>query len=354
MAGMKYSRVRLAGLACTPPGEVVSSDALEARLAPVYEKLRLPAGRLELMTGIRERRFYPPGTKPGEISARSAAAALARAERDHGLSRGSIAALVHGSVCRDRLEPATACGVHAACGLPDGAAYVLDLSNACLGVLNGAVLIADLIEAGRIDAGVAVGTETGRGLVEGTVDSLLNHPSVTRADVKAAFASLTIGSGSAALVLCRDDLAPNAPRLLGGAVRTDTSHHHLCTGGDELDAAGRPLMSTDSEALLHAGVGLAKRTWADFAAELNWTAETPDHAVTHQVGRAHQRLLFTELGLNPDLDRPTVAEHGNTGAAALPTAAALAADAGTFEAGDKIAWLGIGSGLNCVMLGWEW
>ena len=120
---MRYARVRLAGLACTPPGEAVSSDALEARLAPLYDRLKLPAGRLELMTGIRERRFYPPGTKPGTVSAESANAALDRAAADHGLNRRDVAALIHGSVCRDRLEPATACAVHAACGLSgsDGA-----------------------------------------------------------------------------------------------------------------------------------------------------------------------------------------------------------------------------------------
>ena len=351
---MKYRRVRLAGLACLPPDEVVSSDELERRLAPVYDRLRLPAGRLELMTGIRERRFYPPGTKPGAVSARTADAALEKAAADHGLDRGRVGALIHGSVCRDRLEPATACAVHAACGLPGGSAYVLDVSNACLGILNGVLILADLIEAGRIGAGVVVGTETGRDLVEGTLDALLQNPDTTRADVKAAFASLTIGSGSAAAVLCDESLAPDAPKLLGGAVRTDTSHAALCTGGDAPDAAGRPLMTTDSEALLHAGVALARDAWGDFLRELGWTAATPDHAVTHQVGRAHQRLLFEALGLDPAVDRPTVAEHGNTGAAALPTAASLAADAGIYERGDKIAWLGIGSGLNCVMLGWEW
>ncbi|NNJ27035.1 3-oxoacyl-ACP synthase III [Alienimonas chondri] len=351
---MRYTRVRLAGLAHCPPDEVVSSDNLEARLAPVYDRLRLPAGRLELMTGIRERRFYPPGTKPGEISARSANAALDRAERDHGLKRERVSALVHGSVCRDRLEPATACAVHSACGLPNQSAFVLDLSNACLGVLNGLLFVADLIEAGRITAGVAVGTETGRDLVEGTIESLLQDPNTNRADVKAAFASLTIGSGSAAAVLCDESLAPSAPRLLGGAVRTDTSHAALCTGGDELDSAGRPRMTTDSEALLHAGIALAGETWNDFQSELNWTADTPDHAVTHQVGRAHQKLLFESLGLDPALDHPTVGVYGNTGAAALPAAASVAADAGAFATGDKIVWLGIGSGLNCVMLGWEW
>ena len=351
---MQYRRVRLAALAHTPPEEVVSSDDLETRLGPLYDRLKLPAGRLELMTGIRARRFYPPGTKPGTISARTANAALDRAAADYGLERESVAALIHGSVCRDRLEPATACAVHSACGLPQGSGYVLDLSNACLGVLNGILYLADLIEAGRIGAGVAVGTETGRDLVEGTIETLLQNPATTRADVKAAFASLTIGSGSAAAVICHEDLAPSAPKLSGGAVRTDTSHAALCTGGDDLDAAGRPRMTTDSEALLHAGIALARRTWDDFRSQLEWTAETPDHVVTHQVGRAHQKLLFEALELNPALDRPTVAEHGNTGAAALPTAASIAADAGTFRRGDKIAWLGIGSGLNCVMLGWEW
>ncbi len=351
---MRYTRVRLAGLAHTPPDEMLSSDALEARLAPVYDRLRLPAGRLELMTGIRERRFYPPGTKPGSISGRSANAALDRAAREHGLSRQQVSALVHGSVCRDRLEPATACAVHSACGLPNGAGVVLDLSNACLGVLNGMLLVADLIESGRIIAGVAVGTETGRDLVEGTIESLLQNPDASRADVKAAFASLTIGSGSAAAVLCDESLAPSAPQLLGGAVRTDTSHAALCTGGDELDGAGRPRMTTDSEALLHAGVALARRTWDDFCRELDWSAATPNHVVTHQVGRAHQKLLFEALGLDPALDHPTVERFGNTGAAALPTAASVAADAGAFRKGDKIVWLGIGSGLNCVMLGWEW
>ena len=53
-----------------------------------------------------------------------------------GVERQQIGALVHGSVCRDFLEPATACGVHHGLGLPDRCA-VYDVSNACLGLLNG-------------------------------------------------------------------------------------------------------------------------------------------------------------------------------------------------------------------------
>ena len=38
----------------------------------------------------------------------------------------------------------------------------------------------------------------------------------------------------------------------------------------------------------------------------------------------------------------------------LPLAAALAAEREFLEAGQRVGFLGIGSGLNCTMLGIEW
>ncbi|HEX6987482.1 MAG TPA: 3-oxoacyl-ACP synthase III, partial [Planctomycetaceae bacterium] len=322
----------------------------ERRLAPVYERLGLPEGRLELMTGIRERRFFDRGTKPGAVSGETADKAIAAA----GIDRRDVGLLVHGSVCRDQMEPATACGVHRACRLPATCAAV-DVSNACLGLLSGMLFVADQIELGRIRAGVVVGTETGRDLVEGTIDWLASDPGVTRKDVKRAFASLTIGSGSAAVVLCDESVSRRKARLLGGAVLTDSSHHRLCAGGPEAGRGdGRPLMDTDSEALLHAGVGLAAATWDAFLTNLGWSPRDVDKAVTHQVGRQHRKLLLDRLGLPESLDYPTVEFLGNTGAVALPTAASLAVETGHVRPGDRVALLGIGSGLSSVMLGVEW
>ncbi|MFM7920049.1 MAG: 3-oxoacyl-ACP synthase III, partial [Planctomycetaceae bacterium] len=120
-----------------------------------------------------------------------------------------------------------------------------DLSNACLGLLNGVLLIADQIELGRIRAGIVVGTETGRDLVEGTIDSLLQDTALTRQSIKSAFASLTIGSGSAAIVLCDRRLSRTGHRLLGGAWLSDSAAHQLCAGGVEAGGGdGRPRMET--------------------------------------------------------------------------------------------------------------
>ncbi len=346
---MRYRHVSIAAVCHTLPPEIVTSAEIEIRLRPVYERLGLPEGRLELMTGIRERRFFPRGTRPGHVSAQVAT----RAVELSGVPRANFGGLVHGSVCRDQLEPATASFVHHATGLPQSA-FVLDVSNACLGLLNGIILLADMIELGQIRAGVVVGTEDGRPLVEGTIESLLANAALTRQDVKRDFASLTIGSGSAAIVLCDRKLAPSGHRLLGGAFRAETSNHELCTGGDSAQPGDLLRMQTDSEALLHAGVALAASNWEDAKHALGWTNADVDKAFTHQVGRAHRKLLFERLELDPSIDFPTVEFLGNTGAVALPTAWSLGIEQGRIAEGDRVALLGIGSGLNALMLGLEW
>ncbi len=348
---MRYHHVCVEAFGYSLPPHVVTSAEIETQLAPIYERFHLPAGRLELMTGIRERRFWDRGVLPGTISAQTADKVLATANLD----RKHIGCLVHGSVCRDRLEPATASGVHHALGLP-GSALVLDVSNACLGLLNGMILLADMIELGHVRAGLVVGTEMGRDLVEGTIDSLLASPNLTKQDVKLAFASLTIGSGAAAVVLCDRKLSKTGHRLLGGAFQADTSSHELCAGGVAAQTHGddRPRMQTDSEALLHAGVELAEKTWRQTKQSLNWTNADVTKAFTHQVGRAHRKLLYERLGLDPALDFSTVEFLGNTGAAALPLTAAIGIERGLVRAGDKVALLGIGSGLNALMLGLQW
>lgn len=348
---LRYERVCVEAFVGDLPPHVITSEVIESRLAAVYDRLGLPAGRLELMSGIRERRAYDTGVLPGRVSAQT----VRRALELTGIDPADVGALIHGSVCRDQLEPATAAGVHHAAGLPPDA-LVLDVSNACLGILNGMVVIADMIELGRIRAGIVVGTEIATPLLEGTIQRLLSDPTVTRKDVKLEFASLTIGSASAAVVLCDDSLSRTKHRLLGGLYRADTASHELCAGGvDAASGGGQHLrMSTDSEALLHAGVNLAEAAWPDFLAALEWPADSVKKVVTHQVGRAHRKLLLDRLGIPPEADFPTVEFLGNTGAAALPLAASLAAQQGHFAPHDRIALLGIGSGLNVLMLGIEW
>ena len=142
---MRFQRVCLELIGYCLPPQIVTSEEIERRLEPLYRRLRLPEGRLELITGVQQRRFWDPGTMSGMESHRAAKLALEAANWDP----SSIGALVHGSVCRDFLEPATACSIHHRLGLPPSC-VLFDLSNACLGLLSGALVIANMIELGQV------------------------------------------------------------------------------------------------------------------------------------------------------------------------------------------------------------
>jgi 3-oxoacyl-[acyl-carrier-protein] synthase-3 len=348
---MRYTKVRLETPAYALAPVVVTSAEIEETLAPVYRRLGLPPGRLELMSGIRERRCWLPGTLPSEAAAAAGRQALAASQ----VPAAAIGCLMMCSVSRDCLEPASATRVHRLLGLPEPC-LVFDISNACLGILTGMVTAAAMIEAGHVQAALLVAGENARPLLDSTLRTMLADASLTRRSVKPHFASLTIGSGAVAVILAHASLLPDAPRLLGGASLAVTAHHDLCQGNADkgMHDDAETLMATDAEALLAAGVAVAERTWADCQATLGWDNATPDRICTHQVGSAHRRHLFAALGLPLDRDFPIVAEFGNTGSVACPMALARAVEAGFIAAGHRVALLGIGSGINCTMLGVEW
>ena len=348
---MRYTNVCLESFGYTLPEEVVTSAQIEQRLAPLYRRLRLPEGRLELMTGIRERRFWAPDALPSEASVQSADRAILVA----GIDRREIGALIHGSVCRDYMEPATACGVHHRLGLP-GDCTVFDVSNACLGLLTGAVQIANMIELGQIRAGLVVGTESGRSLVETTIDQLNGDTSLTRRNIKPAVASLTIGSASCAMLLVDRELSRTDNRVLSATVRAETVHHELCHSGRDASVGGgmQPLMQTDAESLMHEGIATGAATFARFLDEAGISRDQLDKTVCHQVGATHRKLMLESLGLDRQIDFATLGWLGNTGSAALPVSMALAIESGHVTPGDLVGMLGIGSGINCLMLAVHW
>ena len=121
--------------------------------------------------------------------------------------------------------------MHHRLGLPDACA-VYDVSNACLGLLNGMVQVANMIELGQISRRRGRGHRKRPGAGRERRSRTSTPTRRSRAnDIKPAFASLTIGSGSAAIVLCDRELSRTGNRLLGGVIRTTTEHCELCQGG---------------------------------------------------------------------------------------------------------------------------
>lgn len=328
------------------PETIISSEQIEARLDSLYNKLKLPHGRLELMTGIKERRMWDSGTKPSFLSTQAGNKLI----ETLGVERSQIGLLAHSSVCRDFLEPATASVVHHGLGL-DPNCMIFDLSNACLGVLSGMTLAAKMIESGAINKALIVSGENGGPLIENTLNELLNDPTITRKTIKKYIANLTIGSAAVAVLLSGEKNQQTPHSLVGGSNLTDSDAHVLCQGDGDPQSLS---MQTDSEKLLEAGIRLASHNITEFYQALEWTKADLNYAIGHQVGKAHEEQTMSAMDLK-DIDTMTTYDFlGNTGSAALPVTLAHLAANKEMNTGDKIALLGIGSGLTSIMLGAEW
>lgn len=347
---MKYSKVQIRSLGYELAPIVVTSTELENRLEPLYKALRVAPGQLQALTGIRERRWW----EPGYPLSRGAAAAGRKALDTAGIKPSDLGALVYTGVCREQFEPATACHVAANLGV-SGDAAIFDISNACLGVLNGILEVANRIELGQIRAGLVVSCESAREINEIMIERMLVDKNM--AQFASSLATLTGGSGAVAVLLTDGSFSsPPGHRLVGGKVKAAPEHHGLCLWGVTPDGNGKYVqqMSTDAVNVMNYGVELGRRTWAAFLPEVGWQASDVDRVVCHQVGSAHQSAILKTLGIPADRDFTTFEYLGNMGTVSLPLTLAIAAEREEILSGEKVGLLGIGSGLNCLMLGVEW
>jgi 3-oxoacyl-[acyl-carrier-protein] synthase-3 len=82
--------------------------------------------------------------------------------------------------------------------------------------------------------------------------------------------------------------------------------------------------------------------------------EQIDKVICHQVGASHQDAILRALGIAAEREFSTFRYLGNMGTVSLPVTAAVAEEREFLRPGDRVGFLGIGSGLNCLMLGLEW
>jgi 3-oxoacyl-[acyl-carrier-protein] synthase-3 len=347
---MRYSRVRLERIGFELAPVVVTSAELEERLAPLYQKLHVSPGQLEFLTGIAERRWWEEGFPLAEGARRAARSAL----DGSAVPSTEIGVLIYAGVCRADFEPATACDVAAGLELSPEAA-IFDVSNACLGVMNGILEVANRIELGQIRAGMIVSCESAREIVEITLERMLADASMEF--FRTALATLTGGSGAAAVILTDGSFSSaSGPRLLGGASRNAPEHHNLSRWGIRAEEPGtyHQYMYTESVEVLRHGVELGAKTWSDLLRELGWSTPEVDRVICHQVGAGHRETILERLAIPVEKDFSTYPSLGNIGTVSLPLTAALAQERGFLEPGHRVSFLGIGSGLNCLMLGWDW
>jgi 3-oxoacyl-[acyl-carrier-protein] synthase III len=338
---VRYTKVKMLGISHIDAPERVSSEDIESRLAPALRRMGIPRGILKKLTGIESRQMFDPSLLPSDGALRAAEKAIAAT----GIDRSELGVIVNTSVCRDPGETTTAGVVHQKLGLAEDC-MSFDVGNACLGFMNGMDLVATMIEQQRTDHGIVVACENTHFAMLETIKRLL-EPRTTWTAFRDNFATLTLGCGAVAMILSRATGAAKEHRYLGGVTMAATEHCKLCTA--QVDQ-----MITNTKKLFHHGLELGLKTWERAREVLNWQIEDLDQFIIHQVGKAHTEKFARTLGVPLSKIFRLYPDHGNIGPAGVPIAFSKLVASGTLKEGDRIAFMGIGSGINCSMAELVW
>ncbi len=339
---MLWENVAIEALEIDLPDKVVTSAQLEETLAHTMERFGMEKGLLERISGIQERRWYEPLEFPSAIATRAAQRALAAA----GISAGQVDLLINGSVTRDYDEPATATIVGGNLGVGHHC-FTLDISHACLGFVTAMTQAANAIELGQADyALVTSGENAVRSLM---VDiNRLKAPDCPINAFRRAFATLTIGTGGAAMVLSRRNLSKSGHILKGALGVSANEHNQLCVGTWE---GG---MQADTAGLLEHGTALLIEAYPKAAKIFGWQDGDIDQFISHQVSNAHFKRVFDALGQPLDRNFRTLTYLGNIASASIPITLYEAVRAGKVKSGDQLCFYGAGSGLGAMIMNVVW
>lgn len=353
MSSFKFSKVVIDSFALDVPPYKVSSAEIEDQLAPLYNRLRVPFGTLERLSGVSSRYYYEREERPSEIATRVAKAALDQI----GFDREKIGTVFNCSVTRDYFEPATGVLVHQNLGLAESV-MALDISNACIGFSNGIVLLANLIETGVVEAGLVVSAENLSRIMDASMKLLQEKEHIDRELLLKSMPTFTLGSGAVAMVLAHENVSKSNRRLLGSVARSASQHSDFCVGNGDFcftqQFGMNPLMETDSQKLLAAAAKLGGRTWSEASEFLGWSRDDVDHIFCHQVGKQVNAAFYKEMGLDLHKEFTIYKEFGNLVSAALPAALIRGAETKGMKSGDKVLLTAFGSGLNSIFTGITW
>ncbi len=325
-------RVRLASVAASLPTQTRSSDEVDARIAESSSGYRHRPGILEALSGVRARRVAADDVQCSDLAAEAAARALADAR----LTTSDVDVLIFASAGQDMIEPATAHIVQQKLGTR---CQVFDVKNACNSFLNGLQLAESLIISGSAETAVVTTGEICSRAINWSVSSF--------DEFKRLFPGYTMGDAGAAAVLTRSD---DGRGIVYRRFESVSQHWDIATVpcGGSLHPRGDEFtyLQGDGAKLKEAFVKHGPALFRQMLCDARVSVGDFDRAVIHQASVSYVEEMLDLIGIPSEIVEHTVGELGNMASASLPVGYARAVEQGRIRKGDRVLWLGLGSGIS--------
>ena len=278
-------------------------------------------------TGIRERHIAAPGELTSDMGIKAAQAALAAARRD----AQDIDLVLLATATPDNTFPASAVSIQAGLGITHGAAF--DLQAVCSGFVYGLTVADSLLRTGSFRRALVIGSETYSRILDWTDRTTC----------------VLFGDGAGAVVLeAQDQAGTREDRgILTAHLRSDGRHKSklYVDGGPASTGTVGHVRMEGREVFRHA-VAMITDVIEDAFEATGYTAADIDWFVPHQANKRIIDGSAHKLGIAPEKVVTTVDRHGNTSAASIPLALAVAVGDGRIKQGDLVLLEAMGGGFT--------
>lgn len=278
-------------------------------------------------TGIKERRIAAPGERTSDLALHAARAALQAAK----LEPGAVDLIVLATATPDLTFPATATRVQAALGMENGAAF--DIQAVCSGFIYALAMADNMLARGQARTALVIGAETFSRIL----------------DWSDRGTCVLFGDGAGALVLEAQECPPGeADRgVLSTYLRSDGRLHDLLYvdgGPSQTQTVGHLRMQ--GNAVFRQAVNHISDAIRQAALRASVAVEEIDWFVPHQANQRILDAVASRLGIPLERMVSTVAVHGNTSAASIPLALAIAVEDGRIRPGHLVLMEALGGGMT--------
>ncbi len=318
MASQLRSCVR--GVGASLPAKVVTNQELVGKVDTTDEWIRQ-------RSGIAQRYIAGEGETTSTLATKAAEAALSHA----GLKADDIDLIVVGTSTPDYTFPATATQVQANLGITQGVAF--DVQAVCSGFVFAVTTADKFLRSGSHKRALVIGAET--------FSRILDWNDRTTC--------VLFGDGAGAIVLeaQESDGAFSSPGVIASRLRSDGRHRAKLwvDGGPSTTQTAGHLRMEGKEVFRHA-VGMVSDVIHGCLADAGCDAKAIDWFVPHQANRRIIEASADRLGIPPEKVVVTVDQHGNTSAASIPLALAVAVGDGRIKPGDLVMIQGVGGGFT--------
>ena len=323
------------------PERKVSSEEIERRAG--LQMLGLRQGILEGGTGVKSRRYCSASEHPSTLATAAAQKLLERL----GMVREGVDALLFAANTMDETEPITAMRVHEALGLRADA-FVADIRDACNSALKAIIIGTGLIRSGMVsNVLVAVGERLHDGIY---LDISSKSELVNR-----YLAGLTLGDAGAAVMLSARG-SMRCYEVVHQSWEVDSSKRDLA----RIEAGGTRCLTdpekiyfvSNAKKLCQIALDKLPKMIGKASKQLGW-----DHSsigfIPHQVSKGVIKGIARMCRVPMDNVMITLDRFGNTGAATIPMALALALENGFASTFRRIILVGGAAGFSGAVLALE-